>query len=489
MQIELVDIEGSPPADTAGRPRLRAGVILMTGEDEWVASNGQGSWTSANGRSALPPRHIWLSDILYRRGREWMAERNDMSIIPENWIRYTVSDVAEEWGISGSPKPDLARHMATLFRQIMLIAEDAIERIGHPEHQINFQDIVSRPSLATGLRLLLADRVRTVPRGVRHLDAAIDNLFQTNIVMKRRSAATCDLHLPRLSHARKLLGRKLPAREWKLAGIPSGTSTPDILAWARTVNGPVILNVNLPRVDAVDAVLRPWFHHVNGGARNWFTIEEIETLIEATPDLIYLFQVVGAFASTSFNETSVFSLVLAQAQESCGGAFAAPFSWPLGIFADNCLAASMRAIKEGDVLSIDGAWMAAAERIETAKIALRLAAAGIDVHGYHMGKIQVRVLEDPESVLNVVDTAWRLGLVLPHRLATMAAKNGIKPIGRPRDWGGEPADMQAAALHALGLRDAVWRMAAVRNLSPEQRVEAFEEEYARAFGRPMAKAS
>jgi hypothetical protein len=32
-------------------------------------------------------------------------------------------------------------------------------------------------------------------------------------------------------------------------------------------------------------------------------------------------------------------------------------------------------------------------------------------------------------------------------------------------------------------------MAAVRDLSPEQRVEAFEEEYARAFGRPMAKAS
>lgn len=491
MQIKLVDIKDSSPVRTAGQQML-AGVILTTGEDEWVASNGQGNWSSANGRSALPSSHVWLSDVIYRRGREWMAERNDMSVIPENWLRYTISDIAEEWGISGASKPDLARHVAILLRQILRIAQDAVaymntSQAGEP---LDHMDLIRHPSLATGMRLLLDDRIRTIPRGVRYLDAAIDNLHQTNIIMTRRSVATFNLTIPRLSHARKLLARKLPAQEWKAAGIPEGTSTPDILDWARSMVGPVILNIGLPKVDVVKPALRPWLHHLNGTPRNWFTLEEVELLVETSPGLASLIQVNGAVASTGFDATSVFSGMLEDAQESCGGSFAAPYSWPLGVFANNCLAASMRKVKEqSDLLSIDGAWLAVAEKVETAKIALQLSEAGIDVHSYHMGKIHVRVLDDPESVMNIVDVAWRLGLVIPHRVAAIAAKNSIRPVGRPQDWGGDPADMKAAAIHALGMRDTVWRMAAIRDLEPDLRAQAFEQEYLRAFGRPMAKTS
>lgn len=425
-----------PVAEEA--PSLAYGVCLFDGAEP------QGGWACrehgepfrVESPAGLSTDTIWWTNIAYELFRE-----SGLSKHP--WVRFngyprlTAQKALDEWGMKDVDPSRQVVLLAKLFGRLMRLAVRRLTAQRELKAYALHADFsrIFRPQslperdLAPAIAEAVQDWTRTQGRSGKDL----------RHVMLRR---------PRLDHAQYLARCPVPEGPWEYVQVSKMPAPPEKRAeWLAGLDRPVLARVIVSSDSDVGEVLA-----FGGGAherRFWCAHPELKALCAFAS-----VEVTGAYIGTGFSAGEDLFSGLDDILRSP----IAATSWSVGLLAENLWVGACRQAEEGRQrrLTLRGCWMRSMDRTQLFLDAVHLHASGFIVLGYGVGGIHVAIDEDMMDEL--VDAAFRRGLMTPMSLTCNESGPTVSNTPDLGDWGGERGSGLLALVMAMGRPDLLWRL-------------------------------
>lgn len=396
-------------------------------EGKMVPLPGSG-WASIEGKKAfrisstadLSAEVKWLTNIskevFWKTG---LVKQSKLK--PSNYLRTEVTQIMKEIGITIPMVSvvSVCEALSSLFAKIMKLG---IEYYG-------IKDFIQK-DLATEIKETLVKEDKSLSI---YVDEALLRSYQDIVVCNHnkinKPVKYITLKRPRYFHANQVLETKIPnsEKDWSFVGAEDmPESTKDKLKFLMAMKKPFLAKVEIksfletPNINLDMAKLLNLGEAIGEGGkkkeRNWV----------CQPEILYLSQFADIEISAAFVAKEYVDL-----NDNIGLPYLgelSDISYSLGILSECVwIGLSARSVNKKtsskSLVSPRACWLKSADRFWTLESAMKLSAAGFEVHTYGYGGVTV-IIED-DKISQLIDFAPHAGLVVPMSLV-QDKKYGMK---------------------------------------------------------------
>lgn len=460
--IQFVDID---KAEEEVR-LLHPGTIFFDDVGAWHASRpGTGYSLSGYGPiSALEPG-FWMSNLPFEKVKGIISGQKTWTMRADAWMRMRTDMIFGSWGLSDLPLDKSVSLVSHINARVFRLLQEVLERDGEVhkyEVKPQVDQICSSSSLSIGINSLLAPRLLLTRPAESMAQKVLDEAMTVGMLFPRprfdpENMLSLSFTFGRISYALRVCKDNVPAaRAWQTATRPDALSSEAFVAELSARKLPTVLRGSYT---STPLQTNEYFDVFAKGdpsklsRRTRFTLEEVEAVgsrMQGDFNAVYV--------GSAWTRSSIHG-VLEELVDVCGGPVAAGVSWSAGLLADNILNAAFRKSQAlPSAANGESVWLAARDRIAMLPAISALIDAGAAIDRAAGGVIQVKVSQEPELLMSVLQVAWEEGLSLSLEDAQNIAKMGIHVPADRETYGGNDVDYILAALAHQGKRNAMWKL-------------------------------